>query len=164
MNKTCLGPVQGNPGANPVLTSARADLVLMEEAMEELKTLDEKAQPQKMGVSFMSAPELYSQGDWVAWTEAGQWPGDEWHAYDQDVASSFDAIGGKGGKGKGKGKGKEGKGFGGGRSWGKGKGYGKGKAWGDQAATWVEHCACNGCNEVGHMLRDCPKAAGASKG
>ena len=82
-DKTCLRPVPGNPSADPVSTSARADLELMKEAIDELKTLDEKARPQKMGVSSMSAPELHLHEDWAAWMEAGPWPGDETHAYDQ---------------------------------------------------------------------------------
>ena len=87
-NKSCLGPVPGNPGADPVLTSARADFELMNGTIEELKTLDEKARPQRMDVSSMSIPELDSHEDWVAWMEAGPWPGDEEHAHDQEVAPS----------------------------------------------------------------------------
>ena len=29
---------------------------------------------------------------------------------------------------------------------------------------WVERRACHGCIEIDHILRDCPKAAGAGKG
>ena len=90
--------------------------------------------------------------------EAGTWPGDEEHAQEQDVTPSSDAIGGKGGKvRKGKGKGKDGKGLRG-KAWGgKGaNGFGNGKAWGDQSATGVEMRACHGCNEIGHVLSDCP--------
>ena len=78
-----------------------------------MKVLDEKARPQKMDVSSVGAPELYSHEDWVSWMEAGPWPGDVEPTYDQDDAPSLDAIGGKS-KGKGIGKDvKGGKGFGG---------------------------------------------------
>ena len=136
MGKSCFRPVPCNPGADPALISARAELELMNEAIEELKSLDEKDQPRKNDVSSMGAPELYSHEDWVAWMEAGPWPGDEEHTYDQEGAPSLDAIGGKG-KGKGRGKdGKGGKGVGG-KAWGGngGKGHGKGKGWGDQSTT-----------------------------
>ena len=43
MSKSALRPVPGNAAADHVMTPARADLELMKEAIEKLKTLDEKA-------------------------------------------------------------------------------------------------------------------------
>ena len=40
----------------------------------------------------------------------------------------------------------------------------KAKVWGAQSPSWVERRACHGCKEIGHILRDCPKAAAAGKG
>ncbi len=77
----------------------------------------------------------------------------------------------------------DGKGYGGGHGKGYGKGYGRGKGYGDGKggndagkgygkgygekgygeSEWIERRACHGCNEVGHILRDCPKAGGAGK-
>ena len=73
--------------------------------------MDEKARPRKMDVSIMIVAELYSHEDWVAWTEAGPWPGDEEYGHYQEVTPSLDSIGGTG-REKSKGKGKNGKGFG----------------------------------------------------
>ena len=130
MTKSALRLVPGNAAADHVMAPARADLELMKEVIEELKTLQEKARPQKMDVSSMGALELYSHEDWVAWMMAGPWPGDEEPTCDQEGAPSLDAIGGKG-KGKGKGKdGKGGKGFGG-KAWSGNAGKGSG----DQSAT-----------------------------
>ena len=85
------------------------------------------------------------------------WQGDEEYEHEQEATPTLDAIGGRG-KGKGKGKGKDGKGFD--KCKGKGKdGKGKGAPWGVQTSSWIERPACHGCLEVGHILRDCPKAS-----
>ena len=40
-----------------IMVSARADIELMKEAIEELKTFEEKARPQKMDVSSVAVPD-----------------------------------------------------------------------------------------------------------
>ena len=51
MSKSFLRLVPCNPSADPLLTSARADLELMKEAIEELKASDENTRSQKIDVS-----------------------------------------------------------------------------------------------------------------
>ena len=130
-----------NQGAD-IMISARVDLELMKMAVKELKTLEEKARPQKMDVSSVATPTTLSHEEWVAWMELqGEVEYEEEHAAAE--ASALDAIGGKA-----KGQSKTGK--------TKGKGKGKDKDGGRPA--WSERRACHDCGVVGHMIRDCPAA------